>query len=597
MDLSCRPTSTQQIRLFYPEFYQKYPSFFKAIEPREILTAGELRKTLNDRKISPISLYGWENRFHFSKDIKESIASLFGISSLFIFPPFIMYALLSVALLHDPVNNPFPLCAGGFPITDSHGNAKGTVTLNYPCDKIGGWNTHVVPEYEHNALSRVDYMFVYLALSLFSISMPYIAGVMMEGIKFKFRSNSINRFNEQLDHAISRLSYIENQEAEAPASDVVLGFPYLSDEQLSLLNFSQLKKIRKYWSDSGLFQKKLKALAFSDQQNTIWRLFEAIMSAAPTQRRKILKVNLWQKIIGKEPLFFQMLVRAIKPIDNKMKSILCDILGKKILMPKAPTFDLGSIVEAVADGQKLFKVASGIIQNLKVQGIRENQFQRFRDTGKLVFKDAAEGYGYYKLAKDLQDESVADYLETYLKTCLSSLLEQKDRNLLFKELTELDFESLKLSVEQHLNEILLPECDSDLFETEFAFAKDYDLVVRMNLLKQKYITFLKEENIFLDTHNAAQLILSINRLLNQIGRLFPDEPEAMVQLLKERIVSLLHASPETIENFADAALKNQNPWLIRVIAQTYEDHKDHFAPYWLTPFDGVIVNKQTHEII
>ncbi len=515
------------------------------------------------------------------------------ISSLFIVFTFTFVGSIK---LSDPTRK-LETCSKTFKLYDTSLNKSAIVDLETPCV--------LQPHGSFVPLSII-------IVSIFIVGVALLANFSRNFFKIQAYNDSLDRFNKNLEIAIDHLSSESDLKDEVTAKDVGITFPYLEIEQLPFLNFSQLKKARKYWNK--LFQQRLNSSLFSIKQLRVWRLFQQIMNGKLKTQCKMLQNPLYQTIIGSEPLFFQTILQEIKLISLNDKKIpaLCAILRDKILIAETANLfnqeDLIFTIMKVASGNKLKQTLQLHVETMEeeeseldeffkplvvvVTGLEEElekRFAAFLSSGKLNINSPDEWYEFLKIAMKKERHDISIWLEANLIKYLSEFLKIKNLNELLCEIELLKMDSLKIKVDKSLNDRWKIEENmsiifSDEYVNQYLFSKKHHLVLLNRNLKEHFIKYV--ENFEFDSpFNAKQSVAKLDKIVDKIETFFENEKSPLIQILKEKVIFHVREEPKFIEELANVAEENGNKWLISILTDVFYQNPEFFSNYWLSPFE------------
>jgi len=297
---------------------QKEIPFFLYLKPEPALTKSCLIESLKKRKVSKID---------FNEQKKDQ---LFYVTLVLMLICEAVFAVSGIVFFTDPVIQPVPLChqnsthTVGSPWVQN--GSKVSFNISYPCyvHKSDEESYHEMPAHTITTIS-------FLSLIILS-GIPAVSNRIQ-----KYRQNeSVEVQNQELDFAIAKLSEDaenDDQELQVTTKDIKVIFPCLSKKELVMLDFLQLKKARKQWGK--LFEERLQKSEFSKEQLAMWRLFYRLKWADSGKREQILTHAISQQIIGSNPDFFEMVARALQPLQANEVSHFCRILGRDILTKSA----------------------------------------------------------------------------------------------------------------------------------------------------------------------------------------------------------------------------------------------------------------------
>jgi len=609
MELMSRYSGSQEptlVHLYYSGAEPQRPLFFRNLKEEPSLTQKGLLEDLKNRVVVKIEE---EKRSSKLDTIITSITAIAVIS--------LILNGFSLLFFTDPVPQPVPLCSGAdytvirdlnYSIRDSN-HSKAKFDPQIPCDYDVKDEVRYAQMPTQKILHRVT-------LVLVPLTAAFIATMFLALYK---KDREEKQGKQQLDVAIKQLSYVDDLEAEIPAKDIKVIFPYLSKVTLVKLKFLQLKKAWKHHKD--IFLERLKKSEFSKQQLAIWRLFDHLIGASRSEKEMILEEKISRGIIGSDPDFFELVVRTVQPLQNNEILHFSDILEKSVLTDEAASLlnketlqsiviniskenPLADLVEAALAGKELIdKKFSPIDLSIssEIEGdeekIKELKVERFLKKGKLTLQNINECYELLKIVKQSENEGAANegaanflekYLIIHLEVFLQAFVGETERQVLLDDIHALNLEKLKTSIDAHLNKTwkkrFQSSFDEDLFYRDCLFAKKNGLTILAASLQHHYTQDL---NDFALPEKAQAFEEMILKTLQRIDELFEDQKPAMLAILEDRIDDFLTDFPNTIEQLATLAEENDNLWLKKTIIKVYKADPDHFSSHWLSPFEDI----------
>lgn len=578
MEIAYNPA---KITLYYQPIYSSPPSYFKFQKADEFLTEGAVKTKLAERKISIID-EDLLDQDTFTDLVFNGIAICF---------PLIFYIIFGGGQFSEPQDNE-PLCSRNFwEIKDPAVNNSWDHRLSYPC---------IMNYYDRK---RHHSMKPYLSLIILgtSIVITFVVSFILRNNRTTKQNCLADRFNQHLEVYSSKLTKRDDETLELLPKNAGIIFPYLSDDQLKLLNFPQLKKAKKYWE--ALFIEKLETSKFSKQQLKIWRLFQHLIEANPKRKLHILEEKISCQIIGSDPYFFETLVKTMHPISNEISTIFSTILKNEILEEKTSLKldenDFMEIIETIGKGLKLKDIVRTKLGDLPFMERSKNsiidRLEEFLETGELTLEEPAEIYDFLKFMKKFKcnTQPVTEWMENYFDTHLDEILKTQDLKLWLLDMNEHHMHTLKLKIDHYCEKKWRDEArdifDIDQFESDYRFAKDYDLFLFEHTLRDYY---LHEINNFIFAEGEIEFVKEITLFSLQIEELFCQRKATFLKPLERKIVKLLENAPEKIEKIATAAHEVDNYWLKALLQQVYEKNPEFYSSHWLSPFENfeVIIN-------
>ncbi len=570
MELPYSPIKSSTYTLYFPCLYPKTPSYFQAIKPDAFLTCDEMHKTLKARKMTDITFEKAQEAFEVKNLIIPGWVSAVTL---------LCFSIAGSLLLQIIPEGPLKICERGEYLLNLDTRNTEWVKLRYPC---------ILPDYvKHNIFSIGTFDFSEIPLSLCvitaaAIALTFCAHRFAVPLYRQKRHNAkVLRFNANLDFYMTRLSYVCNHEAEVPPKDIGFIFPYLKDEQLLLLNFSQLKQAKHYWEQ--IFTVKLDASLFSEKQLLVWRSFKQLQKAfheSPQRVSLLLNVKHYKKIIGSEPKYFQHLVRTLNPLDDEKIGIFTNILEKHVLTPSTASKlkkQFKQIVKDVACGKKLTDAIFKSLKPLETSLQIETPFlhpvvavARVLKRGKIKLQSNVEAFEYLKSTKSF--EPVRNVFENYLIAHFSSFVQEKDLESILDEIEEDGLYVFKSKIDRYLG--LMWNLSKEFVSIEI-FEEKYLLSVKQDLYRFKKALFE-----WLKVNISSMQMLKPKKLLDiahLCERLFdPNMTSECLLILQNKIKTYLNKYPSKMEKIYLKAVDLQNEWLINSIRAVFQANPDLF---------------------
>lgn len=565
------------MQLIYPPIYNQYKHaediFQKYVQPAESLSRKDLKQTLIDRKIEKID---------FDIRLEGLFVLCFSLVVLGLFP-----ALTANSPHGDPVVRNASNCLydwRSFIDTRTNETADFQAPILGPCDS----------DFEHprSLLTLYPYSAVCL-LSLGYLFKFYVS----EEIKRRAHNRNAECENQKIDLILNQLSSHNPLESdEAAPQEIALAFPYLSENQLPLLAFSHLKAARKmHWE---LFQARLSAANYATRQLEIWYLCQHIASASRLLQRKIITNEINQEIIGSNPQFFQMVVRQLKPLSDKMAAICGRILKQKIfkreVLLQRPALDCTIMAKCVAEGKSLRSVVREALKGLTVSSASESSgeehpYRKFMQCGKLQIHHLDECYTYFMMSLKEQNREVADWFESHLSQHMEYFANHPQISSIMEDISKYNLNRLKLHIDKFLTTTRsLPAFNSREFASTFLFATQNALNSYAQALQTHYAAQLLACEIAGSPEYIAHATLEHAK---QIELLFPKQQELYLELLKTKITTILTEDPAMIDALATQGRWIENQWLLECLQEVYLSNPVLYAGYWLSPLETVYVQK------
>lgn len=398
--------------------------------------------------------------------------------------------------------------------------------------------------------------------------------------KMALRRAEADSFSK-VDAILSKLSaMVDADNEELLPQDIKEVFPYLTEPQLKLLNFSHLAQAKETWGP--LFHEKLTGSLYSKPQLAIWRLFQHLLEADNYLQKTIISDKISQKIIGSDPAFFQVLFVALKPVDVGIQAIFQRILKKNILHPKLANRigkeNFKEIFSRMALGENLTDILASISKDASIQG-QQDPFEAFHTHGCLEVHSWIECYNYYLQALQGDNAAVCHWLELYLVKHMDYLASAPS---IIEELAGLQANFLFLKIDTHLSQLTPPDFQSEDFKTSYCFAIKLQLQQYTLQLRKHCMTQINSYDF--PSTDELKVYMEIQAIYAQLEMLFADHLPTYLQALETRILSLLPAHPKMLGGLANCARSNHDIWLLEILSKAYFSNKILYDIDWLSPF-------------
>ncbi len=566
MELGYSPLGSKTHYLYIPHLYPKNPSYFQAIKPETVLTCDEMHKTLKARKIADITFADTQDAFHVTNFIRVGILIVIFL---------LVFTVASSFSLKKLPAGPVDECEVPIYAHNINTGITDIYNLKIPC------RMHALLEHDFSRFNISEIPLILTAVSVCSAVLTIFAyRVIIPAYRTQKHNFLAHRFNANMDLYKCRLSYVSDINAEVPARDVGIIFPYLTDKQLTLLTFSALKHARHYWK--SLFIKKLDASLFSKKQLCIWRSFHNIMEASKEELSLILKNKFYVQVIGGDPKYFQFLIRALKPLNNEQIADFSKILKNQVLAEAAALklkHEFKSIVRDVAHGKKLtveiekrFGKGKSVSEaDLEPEMRYINQLMR---TGKLKIKNVLEALEFLIHGKDMEELP----LENYIIEKFSDLLKEINLRSILEMVVANQLNGLKLRIDEYLelNFTEQPIKSDAEFKENYLLSIKYDLTLYKNALLEYFSRLVSNflPNINTLSKKTIDIVNLCELLFDSVTTL------KFLSILENKIKDILETNPKYIECLYLQALSDNNKWLLLVIKEIFKEDPDTFIDHW-----------------
>lgn len=390
--------------------------------------------------------------------------------------------------------------------------------------------------------------------------------------------------SDEIDAIINTLpAMIGSDHVEVSAHELCKAFPYLSEDLLKLLNFTQLAEAKEAWT--VLFQERLAASLYSKPQLAIWRLFDHLLDAEEYMQKQILSDKLNQKIIAGDPVFFQALFIALQPQDEEIKSIFKRIFKKKLMRPdmanKLTADNFRGIFQHMERGGNLLDMLGAIAQASSPSQAADTQdpFAEFLTHGRLDIQSSPEYCAYYKRIFEHGDPHLKQWFESYAIPYIDYMASNP---YILEDLGQMGADSLLLKIDTYLSRSNLPAFHTDDFAACYTFAKKHLLHQYSHSLNEHCLAEI--ESYAFHATPGHKVYDEIQTMRRQIEISFADHMQPFLDALEKRVLTLLPSLPKMIAKLAELAQINNNAWMLDLLKRAYSSNQTLYDTHWLCPF-------------